>query len=62
MPNSVTFRYKARWLSLGIAVTAVGCLLMGLPHFITGLYEWGQNDERICRKDGMVYCNTHTGN
>lgn len=45
-------RHKARWLSMGIAVTAVGCFLMGLPHFLTGLYQWGQNDERICRKEG----------
>ena len=39
---------------MGIAVTAVGCFLMGLPHFLTGLYQWGQNDERICRKEGAV--------
>lgn len=47
-------RYKARWISLGIAVTAIGCLLMGLPHFLTGQYQWGQNDERVCRKDDQI--------
>ena len=48
------FRYKARWLALSVVVGGVGFILIGLPHFLTGLYEWGQSDERICRRGGKI--------
>ncbi|XP_045180504.2 solute carrier organic anion transporter family member 4C1-like [Mercenaria mercenaria] len=36
-------RYKARWVAGATFVMGLGSLTMALPHFATGLYEWGQD-------------------
>ena len=35
-------RHKARILNVAFIVAALGSLCMFLPHFLTGLYQWGQ--------------------
>ena len=35
-------RHKARILTVAFIVAAFGSLCMFLPHFLTGLYQWGQ--------------------
>ncbi|KAL4218075.1 spermatogenesis [Mactra antiquata] len=35
-------RYKGRWLSAGAVCFGLGSLTMALPHFTTGLYDYGQ--------------------
>ncbi|KAH3709196.1 hypothetical protein DPMN_068658 [Dreissena polymorpha] len=35
-------RYKARWLSGAAFVMGLGSLTMAIPHFTTGLYDYGQ--------------------
>ena len=35
-------KYKARWVTIGAVVMGLGSFTMALPHFTTGLYEWGQ--------------------
>ncbi|KAL4218293.1 Solute carrier organic anion transporter [Mactra antiquata] len=58
-------RYKARWLTAGAVVLGLGSFTMALPHFTTGLYEWGQDQvlktcqtglnitSDICVEDGL---------
>ncbi|WAR17281.1 SO4C1-like protein [Mya arenaria] len=36
-------RYKGRWLSVAAFVMGLGSFTMALPHFTTGLYDYGQN-------------------
>lgn len=36
-------QYKARWLTAAVIVMGLGSLTMALPHFTTGLYEWGDD-------------------
>ena len=52
-------RYKARWQVVGAVCLGLGSFTMALPHFTTGLYDWGQGgDMRTCN-NGMhvkLYC------
>ncbi|KAK3593464.1 hypothetical protein CHS0354_020230 [Potamilus streckersoni] len=55
-------RHKARWLSLSAVSFGAGSLTMALPHFVTGLYEWGDSinntcsynqSQGVCKEDGL---------
>ena len=41
-------RHKARILTVAFFVASLGSLCMFLPHFITGLYQWGQTTLDTC--------------
>ncbi|XP_045209332.2 solute carrier organic anion transporter family member 4A1-like isoform X2 [Mercenaria mercenaria] len=41
-------RYKPRWLTASAVFMVVGSVTMAIPHFTTGLYEWGGNAESTC--------------
>ena len=41
-------RHKARILTVAFFIASLGSLCMFLPHFITGLYQWGQQRNDIC--------------
>ncbi|XP_064596760.1 solute carrier organic anion transporter family member 4C1-like [Liolophura sinensis] len=48
--------HKIKMLTIGLAVMALGSFLMALPHFTTGLYEWGQNETSLCAKGNVSEC------
>ena len=51
-------RHKPRILAVAFFIASVGSLLMFLPHFITGPYQWGQQEgrEEICHSSqGLLH-------
>ncbi|KAK3087766.1 hypothetical protein FSP39_010363 [Pinctada imbricata] len=42
-------KHKARWVAMACLSMACGSFFMALPHFTTGLYQWGQNIGEACR-------------
>ncbi|XP_022286828.2 solute carrier organic anion transporter family member 4C1-like isoform X2 [Crassostrea virginica] len=45
---------KPRMVALACIVMSLGSLIMALPHFTTGLYEYGQNVDEACRDPGAA--------
>lgn len=39
---------KPRYVALGAAAMSIGSFVMALPHFTTGLYQWGQDVVELC--------------
>ena len=51
-------RHKARILTVAFFVASLGSLCMFLPHFMTGLYQWGQQtakDQACDSGKGLFY-------
>ena len=48
-------RYKARWLAGGAFVMGIGSLVMAIPHFTTGPYEWGEDRIKTCNINGRYW-------
>ena len=47
-------RNKPKWLTMASVVMAVASLMMVLPHFTSGKYEWGEKRISTCNIDGNV--------
>ena len=48
-------RFKARWIACGAVIMGIGSLVMAVPHFTTGLYEWGEDRVKTCSINGKLY-------
>ncbi|XP_052806590.1 solute carrier organic anion transporter family member 4C1-like [Mya arenaria] len=42
-------RYKPRLLTMGTVFLLLGSVVLAIPHFTTGRYEWGESDTSICQ-------------
>ena len=48
-------RFKARWIAFAAVVMGTGSFIMALPHFTTGLYEWGADLTKTCSPNGEFF-------
>lgn len=48
-------RYKARWLTGGTVALLLGSVVLSLPHFTTGHYEWGRSEAKTCDVSGIKF-------
>ena len=52
-------QHKPRWLTMASVVMAIASLLIVLPHFTSGKYEWGEKRISTCNLDGNVCFSKH---
>ncbi|XP_052249531.1 solute carrier organic anion transporter family member 4C1-like [Dreissena polymorpha] len=54
-------RQKAKWLAMASVTMAIGSFVMALPHFTSGLYEYGRDLSMTCNKeDEADFLNLHS--
>ena len=49
-----TYAHQPRMLSIAALVMAFGSLVMSMPHFLTGMYDYGSGITDVCHETGKI--------